>query len=96
MAGVRIATTLAVVLTAPRFVFYKIAAGAVFSEEYAHIADRRHLATCSNSDDALDPTNVRRYSEAKSFASLILIKPTFHRDIPDKDDRRYRKRTGPK
>ena len=59
MTSVRIATALAVVLAAPSLIFDHVTASAVFSEEYMHSGEGRHLQTCSSSDDALDPTAVR-------------------------------------
>ena len=59
MASVRIATALAVVLAAPNLIFDEVTASDGFSEAYKYTGEGRHLQTCTNSDDALDPTPVR-------------------------------------
>ena len=63
MASVRIATALAVVLAAPNLIFDEVTASDVFSEAHKYTGEGRQLQTCTNSDDALDPTPVR----AKTF-----------------------------
>ncbi|CAN0441852.1 unnamed protein product [Ascophyllum nodosum] len=60
MASVRIATALAVVLAAPNLIFDEVTASDVFSEAYKYTGEGRHLQTCTNSDDALDPTPPNR------------------------------------
>ena len=59
MASVRIATALAVVLAAPNLIFDEVTASDGFSEAYKYTVERRHLQTCTRSDDALDPTPVK-------------------------------------
>ena len=59
MNSVFIATFLAVVLAAPSLTLDNVTASVVFSEEYKHNGEGRHLQTCSDSDDVLDPTLVR-------------------------------------
>ena len=72
MTSVRIATALAVVLAAPSLIFDHVTASAVFSEEYIHNVEGRHLQTCSISDDALDPTPVRITISLSPFLDLHL------------------------
>ncbi|CAM9663934.1 unnamed protein product [Ascophyllum nodosum] len=60
MTSVRIATALAVVLAALSFVLDDVTASGTFPEEYKHNGEGRHFQTCSNSDDALDPTAPNR------------------------------------
>ena len=68
MASVRIATALAVVLAAaPNLIFDEVTASDGFSEAYKYTGERRHLQTCTNSDDALDPTPVRTETFVSPF-----------------------------
>ena len=67
MASVRIATALAVVLAAPNLIFDEVTASDGFSEAYKYTGERRHLQTCTRSDDALDPTPVRTETFVSPF-----------------------------
>ena len=69
MASVPIATALAVVLAAPNFILDEVTASDVFSEAYKYTGERRHLQTCTRSDDALDPTPVK----TKTFVSTYVL-----------------------
>ena len=70
MTSVRIATALAVVLAALSFVLDDVTASGTFPEEYKHNGEGRHFQTCSNSDDALDPTAVRITTSLSPFLGL--------------------------